>query len=214
MGSEVFGILANGPSATAEDALKLRSVVDYLIAINDAWRLCQGPDGKYFNDAIYGTDYKWWLWAHPDITRDFDGELITQRVQWEIDPAAWGITCFESEHKPGLCTHPGTIYTGSNSSYAAANVALHKGAKVVYYLGLDLSLDGGRTHAINQRPKHLNIGCGYENFIKQFQQMQPQKYGLEVVNLSRRTALNAFPLGDLDELCARSSSAPATACAA
>ena len=28
----------------------------------------------------------------------------------------------------------------------------------------------------------------------------PEEYGMEIINLSRRTALNCFPLGELDEL--------------
>lgn len=203
MASKTFGIIASGPSATAADAALLRGVVDELIAVNDAWRLCKGPDGKYFNDHIYGTDMKWWKWAFPAIMQEFDGGLYTQIKQWEFDPAEWGIHCYDSEHEAGLSTDPAKIRTGMNSGYAAINVALHMGAKLIYLLGFDASDEDGRlAREINDRPKALNVKVDYRDFRRCFETIRPEEYGLEIINLSRRTALNCFPLGDLDQLCA------------
>lgn len=213
MASKTFGLLANGPSATAEDAAKLRTIVDELIAINDAYKLCKGADGKYFCDAIYGTDSRWWKWAYPDITRDFDGELITQRVQWTFEPESWGIECYESYHGLDICTEPGKIHTGQNSGFAAINVAFHRGAKTIYLLGYDMSKDGDRRHSVTGRPDNMNVDSNYSAFCKCFATIDAEKHGMRIINLSRRTALNCFPLGDLDE-CAALSSAPGLASAA
>lgn len=135
--------------------------------------------------------------------RDFDGELITQRKQWgpdhdPVDPAQWGIECFESTHANGLCTKEGTIHTGSNSGYAAINVALHKGFKRIILIGFDMSMDGEKRHFFGDHPKPLNFVSNYNTFIDCFRTINPKDYGLEIWNCSRRSALEHFPRYDLD----------------
>jgi len=200
----IIGIIASGPSATIEDAKLLRSVCDQIIAVNDSWRLCRSLDGKHFADHIYGSDMKWWNYAIGDITRDFDGKLWTQRVQWTQEPENWGITCLESEPETGqafdLCAEPGRIHTGLNSGYAAINLAYHLGAKSIILLGYDMGYRDSRTHWFNDRPDHLNVKSDYTGFIKRFNTIDPKKHGIEILNASRKTALTCFPLVDLEDL--------------
>lgn len=200
--SKTVGIIASGPSASIEDAAKLRSICDEIIAVNDAWRLCKEAD------HLYATDMRWFDWALPDLVRDFNGQLWTQRVQWSKEPESLGIGCFESECKPGLCTEPNKIYTGSNSGYAAINVAWHFGARTVYLLGYDMGLRGGQRHFFTDRPEHLNVSSNYDDFINKFRTIDPAKYGLEIINLSRQTRLVHFPLGNIDELAAQRPAPP------
>jgi hypothetical protein len=198
-----IGIIASGPSANVQDAQKLRDCCDLIIAVNDSWRLCRGADGEYFNDYIYGTDMKWWKYAIGDIMRDFDGELWTQRVQWTEEPEALGIKCMESECKPDLCTEPGKIHTGSNSGFAAINLAYHLSGKTIVLLGYDLRTDGNKRHWFNNRPEVLNVTSNYNDFIKHFNSIDTAKHGIEILNASRRTSLNCFPLVDLDDMPSR-----------
>jgi hypothetical protein len=200
-----IGIIASGPSATIPDAQKLRFVCDQVIAVNDSWRLCRGFDGKYFNDCIYGTDMRWWKYAIGDITRDYDGKLYTQRVQWTEEPEGLGIRCMESECKPDICTTPGKIHTGSNSGYAAINLAYHlmNGAeeKTIILLGYDMSVDGNRRHHGHvNRPETLNVDSNYSQFTKNFDTIDVEKHGIKILNASRRTMLNCFPLVELETL--------------
>ena len=195
-----IGIVASGPSANAQDAQILRNCCDQIIAINDSWRLCRDVGGRYFNDHIYGTDMKWWKWAIGDIIRDFEGELWTQRVQWTEEPEALGINCMESDDVPGLCTEPGKIHTGSNSGFAAINLAYHLGAKTIILLGYDMRLNGSRRHWFNDRPERLNIASDYNDFIRSLGVIDTEKHGIEILNASRRTALTCFPLVDLEDL--------------
>jgi len=198
-----IGIVASGPSASMADAQKLRAVSDQVIAINDSWKLCRGADGKYFNDHIYGTDMKWWDYAIGDIARDYDGKLWTQRVQWTREPEELGINCLESESKPDLCTEAGKIYTGSNSGYAAIGLAYHLGGAgtQIILLGYDMCMDGNRRHhSFVDRPAHLNQDSPYTGFIKQFNTIDAKKHGISILNASRKTALNCFPLVNLEDL--------------
>ena len=195
-----IGIVASGPSATAEDAQMLRDCCDQIIAINDSWRLCRGKDGEYFNDHIYGTDMKWWKWAIGDIIRDFDGALWTQRVQWTEEPEKLGIQCLESSDGNDLCAELGKIHTGSNSGYAAINLAFHLGAKTIVLLGYDMRTDGARRHWFTNRPERLNVDSNYNDFIMALNTIDTEKHGIEILNASRRTSLLCFPLVDLEDL--------------
>lgn len=194
------GIIACGPSANIQDAQKLRACCDVIIAVNDSWRLCRGADGKYFSDYIYGSDMKWWTYAIGDIIRDYDGELWTQRVGWTEEPEGMGIQCFESEHKPDLCTEPGKIHTGQNSGFAAINLAYHLGANTIILLGYDLRMDGSRRHWFDGRPEKLNANSDYTSFIKSFDTINAKKHGISILNASRRTSLTCFPLVDLEDM--------------
>lgn len=196
-----IGIIASGPSANIQDAQILRACCDQIIAVNDSWHLCRGADGKYFNDVIYGTDMKWWKWAIGDIIRDFDGDLWTQRVGWTEEPESLGIKCMESCCKPDLCTEPGKIHTGDNSGFAAINLAYHLSAKTIILLGYDLRMDGSkRHHDMVDRPESMNINSNYSQFIKNFNSIDAKKHGIEILNASRRTLLNCFPLVDLEDM--------------
>lgn len=194
-----IGIVASGPSANTQDAQKLRECCDEIIAINDSWRLCR-DNGTYFNDHIYGTDMKWWKYAIGDIIRDFDGDLWTQRSGWTEEPEGLGIKCMESSIEPDLCTEPGKIHTGSNSGFAAINLAYHLSAKTIILIGYDMRTDGARRHWFNDRPEVLNVGSNYIDFIRQMGTINTKKHGIEILNASRRTALTCFPLVDLDDL--------------
>jgi len=195
-----IGIIASGPSANTQDAQKLRDCCDGIIAINDSWRLCRGDDNGYFNDYIYGTDMKWWKYAIGDIMRDFDGELWTQRVGWTEEPEGLGIKCMESENAPDLCTEHGKIHTGSNSGFAAINLAYHLSAETIILLGYDLRTDGNRRNWFNDRPKELNLDSDYTNFIGKFGTINAEKHGIEILNASRRTSLTCFPLIELEDM--------------
>lgn len=195
--SKRVGIIASGPSATAQDAAKLRAVCDEVIAINDSYRLCLE------SDHLYGTDMRWWKYALEDVRRHFHGNLWTQRVGWTEEPEALGIACLESSNGDGLCTEEGKVFTGQNSGYAAINLAYHFGAKTVILLGFDLMMTGNKRHWHTDRPANLNAQSPYHSFIKNFQTIHPEEYGMEIWNVSRRTALTHFPWFDLDDLYAR-----------
>lgn len=199
-----IGIVASGPSATMHDAKKLRDCCDLIIAVNDSWHLCRGADG-YFADVIYGTDMKWWDYAIADITRDFDGDLYTQRIQWTKEPESLGINCLESERKPGLCEEKGKIHTGQNSGFAAINLALHlmddDEEREIILLGFDMQANGNQRHhdKVN-RPAYLNLDSPYASFCKEFARIDAEKHNLTILNASRRTALTCFPRINLDDL--------------
>jgi hypothetical protein len=148
---------------------------------------------------------KWWKWAIADIMRDFDGDLWTQRVQWTEEPESLGIKCMESDAEPDLCAEPGKIHTGSNSGYAAINLAYHllieEEEKTIILLGYDMRMDGNRRHhSMVDRLTSLNVDSDYNAYISKFNTIDTKKHGIEILNASRRTSLTCFPLVDLEDL--------------
>ena len=141
------------------------------------------------------------------MARDWDGDCYTQDVQWTegnktIDSGQWGITQLTSIDKPGLSTEPGVIHRGSNSGYQALNLSIQPpfNATRILLLGFDMMLDGKKRHWFGEHPKPMCMASNYVNFINHFKTIDPTKYGIEIWNLSRQTALTCFPCHSLDDL--------------
>lgn len=162
------------------------------------------PD-KGIKSSLYGCDQRWWAHHVADISRDFDGRCYTQDVQWEQhDPEAWGITKLTSIDQPGLSQKQGVIHRGQNSGYQAVNLAyLLGGSNIrIVLLGFDMQKEGGKRHWFGAHPGTMEVDSNYQMFIKRFESINPADYGIEIVNATRRTALNHFPQMSLeDALC-------------
>ena len=160
---------------------------------------------------LYATDYRWWKHHIGDIVRGFDGKLWTQSRDWLEDPAQWSITALRPDEdgtdllqSPGLSRDPEVIHTGSNSTYAAVNLAYHLGAERILLLGLDLGRgENDQRHFFGDHPAPFNADSDYHQFINKFMTIDPAQYGLEIWNVSRRTAMAHFPIYDFDEIMER-----------
>jgi hypothetical protein len=161
------------------------------------------PKKYHFKSHLYACDSRWWEHHIGDVTRDFDGELWTQDAQWEKkdDPAQWGIEKLISVAQPGLCKNKGTIHRGGNSGYQAVNLAYHLGASHILLLGFDMMQTNGKRHWFGEHPQAMNVASNYMDFTRNFNSIIPEDYGIEIWNLSRQTALTAFPVYDLDDIC-------------
>jgi hypothetical protein len=135
------------------------------------------------------------------VIRDFDGEFWTQNEAWQKDePAQWGIRVLTSLAQPGLSTKEGTIHRGGNSGYQAVNLAYHLEASHILLLGFDMMITNGTRHWFGEHPEGLRLASNYVNFSENFNSIIPADYGIEIWNLSRQTALTAFPIYDLDNV--------------
>jgi len=102
--------------------------------------------------------------------------------------------------EPGLARKTGAVHTGSNSGYQAINLAYHLGARSIILLGFDMHNHGGKTHWFGEHPKEFKADTRYERFLNEFRTIKPDQYGLQIINCSRKTALHAFPVCNLDDL--------------
>jgi hypothetical protein len=69
-------------------------------------------------------------------------------------------------------------------------------------LGYDMQMQGDQRHWFGAHPNGLEVHSDYPSFLAQFATIKPEDYGLEIWNVTRKTALAHFPQHDLDEVCA------------
>jgi hypothetical protein len=185
--SETFVCVASGPSLTEEDVLLCASREVRIVAVKDAIRLV--PAGSV--DALYACDAKWWRHHKPT----YEG------LRYSIEPgAAEYATVLRNTGDRGLETDPSGLRTGRNSGYQAVNLAVHLGAARVILLGYDMGDQAGKDHWFGRHP-YPAMRPPYQIFREFFPSIvEPLKaLGVEVINASRRTALDCFPRVRLEE---------------
>lgn len=125
-----------------------------------------------------------WTQAHNDTTRTFAEE--------------WGLNYKPGAGQGGLGVDK--IHHGANSGYQAINLAYLFGAERIILLGYDMGATGD-THFFGNHPKGLFNG-NYRSFVSNFDRLAQdlKRYGVEVINCTRQTALTQFPRGVIDDV--------------
>lgn len=182
-----FVLLGGGPSLTQADvdAVRGRAIV---VAVNDAYKLAP------WADVLYACDAKWWRW-HGGVP-SFAGP------KYALDRNARfpGVAVLRNTGTRGLELDPTGLRTGRNSGYQAINLAVHLGAKRIVLLGYDMQpTPSGKTHWFGDHPDR--IPSPYRLMRQEFDSIAKplRDAGVDVVNCSRRTALEAFPTGKLED---------------
>lgn len=186
-------IAACGPSLSRADCQFARLASKRLIAINNAWEFCRRAD------ALYGADAHWWKSPEAPPPREFEGEC------WVSARNDWGKSSPRPDHIREVKTIPGVnmsraepICEGSNSSFQAMNLAVMWGASKIVFIGLDLQRGpAGQSHYFGDHGGNLANpqALGLQNMRAAFTRVAPilANAGIEVINASRRTALDCFP---------------------
>jgi hypothetical protein len=111
------------------------------------------------------------------------------------------VTVLRNTGPDGLETDPTGLRAGKNGGYQAINLAVHLGATRILLLGYDMSLSAdGRSHWFGEHPPTVRDYSPYAEMRDLFETLrQPLALaGVEVWNCSRRTALTAFPVVELE----------------
>jgi hypothetical protein len=181
--------LAPGPSLTLADAEYCRGKA-VVIAINDA------VEAAPWADVLYSSDSGWWI--RQKGRPDFQGLRVTvgsrpQGFNGHIE-AFDDLLVLRLLKENGVSFDPKGIATAANSGGAAINVAVHLGAKKVVLVGYDLGPSGRRYHFNDPPSGGQKPGSQYEAFRARISTMaEPLKAaGIDVVNCSRKTRLEAF----------------------
>ena len=134
------------------------------------------------------------------------GERVSQiqnlQLRDEIDAGkAWKLRQISSTGGKGLGKKE--IHQGNNSGYQAINFAYLEGAARIILLGYDMQKTGGKVHFFGDHPKPL--GNGPDDFAELAKLFNPlaadlAAEGIEVINCTRTTALNAFPRHTLENV--------------
>ncbi len=172
-------IVASGPSLLRADVDLLRGI-GHSVAVNCA--VFFAPWAEY----VFAADSVWWRHYGPKIEW-FKGNRVSR-----------------THRGPGVELWRGKwARTGGNSGHMAVQYAADQGAKKICLLGFDQMKTDGKAHFHGDHPKMDGSGKrtnmanagGIQSWPRMMDRtaMDLRGMGVEVVNLSRRTALRCFP---------------------
>lgn len=181
-------VMASGPSLTAEDAAAVKHLPR--IVTNATFKIA--PDAE----IVYGSDAQFWH-AYPDAIRCTGSKVCIEQVRGVAPNVPPGVVYLRNGGPSGVSDDPGSIKTGSNSGYAAVQIAVLSGASRILLLGLDLY--GTHWHGTHPKPLSNPLEFTFRRWVKSFNQLAPAltARNIEVLNCSQSSALNCFPKVDL-----------------
>ena len=178
--SKWYIIIATGPSLRRRDVAALRHA-GITIAVN-----C-GVFYAPWAEFLFATDAVWWRYYTPKVTW-YRGHRVSRSYRGP-DIETW-----RGKHWPR---------TGGNSGHMAIQYAVDQGAEHIALLGFDQSKTGGKAHCHADHPKKTQEGArtnmanagGIAAWPRLMNKTAADLHhrGIEVVNLSRQTALTCFP---------------------
>lgn len=196
---ETVVCIGGGPSVTQE-AVNLTRGRARVVVINNSYLLAPWADVCYFADA------RWWGW-HKDkpefiafggqkVTIENTGNLVSDDNVFVLQNANMrGATV-------GLSEKTNAVVTGSNGGYQAIQIAVHAGAKRILLLGYDMRYGpGNKSHWHGGHPERMPERA-YADYARKFSTMVPQlqRLGIEVINCTPGSLIDAFPRGDIASL--------------
>lgn len=196
-GNRAF-IIGGGPSVTEFDVSLLKG--EKVIGVNRAFELYPDIDVWYGMDTSFyeslrqrefGEDkYKAWQqgkfvkvmlcpvspYKFADNDLYFVRRLGEPQVSFDLDRG---------------------IYGDKNSGFGAMMLAVALGANPIYLIGMDMKVDGSKTHFHDGYPKQnvSHFRSKLEEYRKEFERIAPMllKEGVVIFNLSLDSALECFP---------------------
>lgn len=99
----------------------------------------------------------------------------------------------------GLSRQQDLIHFGNNSGYQLINLAYLFGIKNMILCGYNMQVINNKKHFFGDHPQGLNRSGGYNGFVSQYRTIRPEDYGIEIINATPDTALDAFPIMALAE---------------
>lgn len=167
--------IASGPSLTADDCELVRESGHPTVVTNTTFRLCP------WADVLYGFDSRWWN-HYESETKYFRGE--------KLSASAIAVHHGAAHHPVGY----------RNSGVCAIALAMVRGASKIVMLGYDVGFWEGRKHWHDDYETLPNAHT-IEEWPAQFAHLakQARLRGIEVLNASRRTALECFQRVDLED---------------
>lgn len=128
---------------------------------------------------LYAMDHAWWTTYLPEAREVFKGQMVGPFKRFA------GVQCAVSP-------------TMKNSGAGAIALAVRQGARRIILLGYDAQKTGGKAHWHGDHPEGLGNAGSVDKWPGHFSALAKDLHGIEVINCSRQTALDAFPLGDLE----------------
>lgn len=190
-------VIGGGPSLTREQVEYTRGRAR-VIAIKEAARLAPWADAFYCGDGP-------WMVKHRDEVLAFPGPVHAVAQEPErhrLEPVLAfrpDLRIYRNDGKEGLCEDPAGLRTGCNSGYQAINIAFHMLARRIVLLGYDLKGAAGRMHWFHRAFEHPEDR--YRAWAPLFRTIVAPlaRHGVQVINATPGSALDAFPMMPLQE---------------
>lgn len=173
-----------------------------MVVVNRSWELVP------WADLLYACDGAWWLRYR--AAADFSGLKVTQDAQVVQAKPEWNIRRVHCDRKlDALSQLRGSVGWGGNGGFQALNLALHLcrwQPLVIGLVGFDMTVAGG-VHWHGNHPAGMNnpTARNAERWrrVLDGQAGLLQQLGVQVLNLSRGSALRNFDAGTLDDILSR-----------
>lgn len=178
-------IVGGGPSAK-EAPLEKAEGKARCIAVNNGWQLAP------WADILYAHDGRWWREYGAAAEAGFRGLRIAGPGTAAVDGTVEVVRGYD-----GIVLHPpGRVGWAGNSGFHAFNLALQFNVARILLVGFDMTTANG-THWHADHPRHMGNprANGVEGWRMKMDAAAPValRLGVEVVNCSAVSALQAFP---------------------
>jgi len=171
-------VLASGPSLTQHDVDLVRECGLPIIAVNSSWKMARDCV------ALVAGDYRWWK-AYGD----------------EVDiPALRVSRSQKAQDNYGAKRTKSKVSCGYNSGMVAVEWAIRKMYSPIILLGFDASIKDGLhyfgPHERTPNPNEHRVKMWH----KHFNELSGAYPKAEIINCSRRTAIDCFPRKTLESV--------------
>ena len=163
-------IVGAGPSLARNDVNKLRAV-GLCIAVNCA--IYYAP----WADTLLAADKPWWKRYGPQLGW-YEGDRVSLTYR------SPGVELFDRS---------GWSLRNRNSGHLAIMHAVNKGWRKIALIGFDHQNTNGKSHFHGDHQHGLSNPGNMGIWIDEIDSLAAQLDGVEVVNLSRETAIRCFP---------------------
>lgn len=172
--------VASGPSLTRADCELIEATGSPVIAVNNTWQLFAAPY------ALYAGDLGWWNEYNSQVPRGRFRLICANKVA----AREYGLE-YRRYIERG---------EGFNSGAMAISLAAEIGALRVILVGYDCSLKGGaHWHGSHSGKLRDPTKASPDKWQKHFRREREKHKTLTILNASRRTELQCFPLITLEE---------------
>lgn len=177
MEPRTFICVASGPSLTAADCRRAEKSGFPIIAVNNSWQ-------RVKPNYLFAADAAWW--------KEWSQQLPENISRWTVSRIA--------ANRYGI-NHLNSWLTREtfNSGQLAIELAYFLGARRILLLGYDCSVRYG-THWHGEHP-HLRNPDSRNTAIwrREFARVEKVMAGAEIINCSRYTEIDSFPVRALEE---------------
>ena len=195
--NNVCYIVAGGPSLKGFN-WKLLTPDKFVIAINRSYEVLP------YAQIVYFTDKDYWQ-RHKDAMLKHNGQLMRGALNPKNEKMPPEVFMWHLTRPHGYETKPGCLAHGSNSTYAALNMAAaHLKFKRIYLLGVDMKWgvpkDRSTTHW-HDGHKRVDPESTFKKMTSAYVGIAPMltQAGIEVYNANPDSALNTFPKITIEE---------------